>query len=799
VALIYLSCAWVTGIYLGSVFGLSLPLLFLGLLPLPLLLFRRLRRKSAILAILCLLVFCGGALRFQSSLPVTDESHLLFYTDSGTVELRGTVSDDPETGSTATQIRFTVSEILVRDGWQEISGTALLFVPPYPVYNYGDVLQVSSNLETPAKLDDFDYAAYLSNQGIQATVLYPTIEVLDTGNGIRPVAWIYSLRHNLSKSLAEILPEPHASVAQSVILGLRKGIPSSLKDDFSRSGTSHLLAISGLHLSIIAGMLLETGTRLFGKRRHAHIWLAMVGVWFYAVISGLDPPILRAAIMVSLFLAANILGRQRSAITGLAFAAAIMTFTNPRILWDVSFQLSFMAMAGLTTVSPFLQSHGRELVGRVFGEDSPVASTGRYITDNLGITLGVLVTVWPLIACYFGIISLVAPLATSLALPALPGVIITGTLAAGLGLFIMPAAQVVGWLAWLFTSYITLVVTGLAGIPGTSIEGASLNAGPVVAYYIIFTAAILLRKYWPKASGTVQKSARYVSAIPGKWVLPPLALVAVLTSIAAVSMPDDNLHVSFLDVGQGDAILIQTPMHQDILVDCGPNTSDVINALGKKMPFWDRTIDLLVLTHPHADHLTGLLEVLNRYRVKQVLYPELDCDSPLCDEWYSLIETKGIQATIAVAGQRIDLGSDRTLVEVLNPPTSFPPGVTPGIDDYGVVLRVSAGQVSFLLTADITSQMEFELLKRRATLNSTVLKAGHHGSKTSTSREFLSVVDPGVVAISAGADNRFGHPDEEVLARLESGIEEDNIYRTDRNGTIEFITDGEMLWVSVDK
>jgi len=799
VSLIYLSCAWVIGIYLGSVFGLPLPFLLIGLLPLPLLLIRRLRHKALVLSILCLFLLCGGVFRFQSNLPVIDESHLTFYTDQDNMELRGIISDDPETGSKATQLRFSVKEILIQEHWQKITGTALLFVPPYPAYNYGDVLQVSGKLETPAQLDGFDYAAYLSNQGIQVTILYPAIEVLDTGKGIRPLSWIYSLRHRLAQSLAEILPEPQASLAQSVILGLRKDIPSSLKLDFSRSGTSHLLAISGLHLSIIAGMLLEIGTRLFGKRRHAHIWLALVGVWFYAVISGMDPPVFRAAVMASIFLAAGILGRQRSAITGLTFAAAIMTGTNPQILWDVSFQLSFLAMAGLTAVSPFLQSHGREIAGRVLRKDRIAVSAVYYTLDNLSITLGVLAAVWPLIAYYFGIVSLVAPLATLLTLPALPWIIITGTISAGLGLVIMPVAQVVGWLVWLFASYMLSVVTGLAGTPGASIELSGINGSLVLSYYLAFAAVILLRRYWSRTSGVLQKGVSLITAIPFKWVVLSLAPVAILTSITAASMPDDNLHVSFLDVGQGDAILIQTPSHQDILVDGGPDPRGVIMALSKKMPFWDRTIDLLVLTHPHADHLTGLLEVLNRYKVRQVLYTAFDCDSPLCNEWYNLIQENGIEVTIAQAGQQIDLGTKKTSIEVLNPPVLPPPGTTPNIDDDGVVLRITAGQISFLLTADTTSQTESELCKCRATLKSTVLKAGHHGSSTSTSQKFLSVVDPRVAVISVGADNRFGHPGEEVIARLAGRIGEDNIFRTDECGTVEFITDGHKLWVRVEK
>jgi competence protein ComEC len=296
--------------------------------------------------------------------------------------------------------------------------------------------------------------------------------------------------------------------------------------------------------------------------------------------------------MASLFLAAGMLGRQRSAITGLAFAAAIMTGANPQTLWDVSFQMSFLAMAGLVSVSPFLQSWGREAVSRVFGEDGVFPSAVRYVTDSLGITLGVLVAVWPLIAYYFGIISLVAPVATLLALPALPLVIVTGAVTAGLGLIIIPVAQVVGWLAWLCASWMLLVVTGMAGIPGASIEAASVNAGPVLAYYVAFAAAIWLRKYWPQASGAVQKGTSLLAGLSRRWVLPPLVVAAVLAIIVAVDMPDDNLHVSFLDVGQGDAILIQTPSRQDILVDGGLSPRDVVLALGKKMPFWDRTIDL---------------------------------------------------------------------------------------------------------------------------------------------------------------------------------------------------------------
>lgn len=797
-SLVYLSCAWTAGILVGSFYRLPLPFLLLALLPLPLLFLHRTHRRTTVLALLCIVALAGGILRYQLSLPVASEDHLLSYVDRGTVELEGTICDDAEAGENTVQLRLSRLSLATAGEQRELSGTVLLFMPPYVQYSYGDVLRVTGELSTPPRFEGFDYAAYLARQGVQATMLYPQVEVIDSGRGSPPLAWIYSLRHRLSRAVAEVLPEPHASLIQGVVLGMRGGIPDSLKSDFARSGTSHLLAISGLHLSIVAGLLLSVGTRLLGRRWHGHIWLGLGGVWLYAIITGMNPPVLRAAIMATMFLTAGMLGRQRSAVTGLTFAAAIMVGASPQTLWQVSFQLSFLAMVGLVAVSPFLQTWGREMVDRALGGGGVVSSVCRYAVDNLAVTLGVLAAVWPLIAYHFGIVSFVAPLATVLVLPALPWVIGTGTLAAVLGAIALSAGQLVAWLAWLCSSYMLVVVTGLAEIPGASIESVSISPAPVLTYYGVFAAAVWLGHHRREATKVVQSGTRLLDALPRRWTVPPLAAAAALAVITAVSMPDDHLHLSFLDVGQGDAILVQTPFRQDILVDGGPGTGKVVEELSKKMPFWDRTIDLVVLTHPDADHLTGLLEVLRRYRVRQVLSPPLKCDSALCDEWTRLVEEEGARQTIARAGQTIDLGMGHITVKVLNPLTSVPAHIGSDPNDSSVVLRVCAGQVSFLLTADITWRSEAELLARRAYLESTVLKAGHHGSETSTSREFLAVVDPRVAVISVGAGNRFGHPGKGVLERLAAEVEPECVYRTDTHGTIEFITDGQRLWVRTE-
>jgi len=262
-------------------------------------------------------------------------------------------------------------------------------------------------------------------------------------------------------------------------------------------------------------------------------------------------------------------------------------------------------------------------------------------------------------------------------------------------------------------------------------------------------------------------------------------------------MPDNNLHVSFLDVGQGDAILIQKG-NQQVLIDGGPSPQAIGLELGRKMPFWDRTIELMILTHPSADHITGLVEVLNRYQVREVLYPDVAFDSGIYDEWLRLVEEKKTKSTLAQVGQQIDLGNEVS-IEVLNPQSPPLTSTDSDVDNNAAILHLSMGEVSFLLTADMMWEAELELIMQRANLKSTVLKVAHHGSDTSTTTEFLAVVNPQLAVISVGADNKFGHPRDEVLSRLEDRLGSENIYRTDEDGTVEFITNGERLWVRMEK
>ena len=783
-------------------FNLPMPFILAGPAPLLLLFFTR-RRKPVILASAVIILLVTASIYSFSSLNTVDESDLHFYNDRGITEMKGMVSEEPDVRDKNTRLLLSVKEIRIEDGRREVDGEALVFVSRYPEYHYGDVLKVTGIPATPQQFDDFDYSGYLEHQGIYTVVFYPSVELLDTEKGFAPLAWIYSLRTGLAENIAETLPEPQASLAQGIILGMRGNIPEELRENFAASGAAHLLAISGLHLGIMAGVLLAIGIMLFGKRHYLYVWLAIGAIWFYVVITGVHLPVVRGAIMATLFLLAEFLGRQRSAIVALTLAAAVMVGVSPYILGDASFQLSFLAMAGLVFIFPVLRNAGRNETRRVFGEDSRALPAVNAITDAVSATLGALLAVWPVVAHYFGIVSLAAPFTTLLALPALPMIIVLGGLTGILGFASAVVAQGFGWLVWLFLSYMLMVVNGLATPAISAIEIGPVSPVFLGIYYALLTLVIWIHRNRNRLFKRIRESAEQpIAHVPfrlprtAKWVVIPLIAAAVLTVYTAATMPDDKLHVSFLDVGEGDAILIRKGNRQ-VLVDGGPSPQAIRLELGKQMPYWDRTIELLVLTHPHSDHMTGLVEVIRCYRVTGIMEPDCDYDSPLYREWQRLIDEKRIAVTTARAGLIIDMG-DGIIIEVLNP-TARNEGETLDIDNNSAVLRLTTDDISFLLTGDIMREAEWEIIRRGYAPNSTVLKAAHHGSDTSTTAEFLVAVDPHVAVISCGRDNKHGHPNEDVLSRLEREVGAGNIYRSDVHGTVEFITDGERLWVETER
>jgi len=276
-----------------------------------------------------------------------------------------------------------------------------------------------------------------------------------------------------------------------------------------------------------------------------------------------------------------------------------------------------------------------------------------------------------------------------------------------------------------------------------------------------------------------------------------LAGLVYLLWTAVAAMPDERLHVSFLDVGQGDSILIETPSGRQVLVDGGPDPRRAVQLLGRALPFWDRSLDLVVVSHPQDDHLAGLVEVVKRYDVGMVLEGPYGAETALYQEWMKVLDERGITTTRMHAGNLVLLEEGLTL-EVLSP-TSRPFGGNAPVNENSLVLRLAWGETSFLLTGDIEQRAEQRMLELDSVPESTVLKVGHHGSTTSSSPEFLAAVTPMVTVVSVGEDNEFGHPHPEVLSRLKAYAGDDRVYLTSEHGTVELTTDGKRLWVKADK
>lgn len=274
-----------------------------------------------------------------------------------------------------------------------------------------------------------------------------------------------------------------------------------------------------------------------------------------------------------------------------------------------------------------------------------------------------------------------------------------------------------------------------------------------------------------------------------------LILVAIFFVVWRAGDSKNELSVSFLDVGQGDAILIQTPYRQNILVDTGED-SKVILELSKKLPSWDRNIDLLIITHPHADHIGGAPEVLQRFRVKKVVYTGVIHSSSEYLRFLSMVRDQKIPMNIIDRPQKINFGPDCYL-DIIYPLRNLSGQSVVNLNNTSIVSKLVYGETSFLLMGDAEQEVELELLSSKSDLQADVLKAGHHGSDTSSHLEFISAVQAQSVVFEAGKDNDFGHPSLRVLKRFKkTGAD---IFRTDHDGTINFYSNGSKVYVEGEK
>ncbi len=484
--LISLSIAWVVGVFLGSM--LSLPLLALIPLSAVMLAAALLWRRKAVLLWggLCLVMLLGGLTWYDFAVS---EPNLQDFSGQRVV-MEGKVVRDTEYSEGGAWMGFSVERVWVGDSRQAASGKVVVYTDPVPSYSQGDVLRITGEIDPLSEISNSGYRAFLERQGYVGTVSDSAeIELVQR-------SWLFSFRNRLARSISTALAEPQASLAEGLLLGIRSHMPDELRTDFSKTGTSHLLAISGFNLAVIGGAILGAAAWVFGRQRPIYLVVTLVIVWLYSALTGMQPPVFRSAIMFSLLLMALWLGRPGSAMTALCFAGAIMVGLDPRVLWDMSFQLSFAAVAGLILIQPPLQQWG----DRVIPEGHWVSSIVKPVFSNFTVGLAAIVATLPLMVYYFQSFSLVGLPATVVASAFVTPATMLAGVTALLGLFAPPLAWVVGWVASFFLMCIVATVEWFARLPFASVGTASVNAAAVCGYYLVLLAIIWRGRLRPAAA-----------------------------------------------------------------------------------------------------------------------------------------------------------------------------------------------------------------------------------------------------------------------------------------------------------
>ncbi|MDH7486643.1 MAG: ComEC/Rec2 family competence protein [Anaerolineae bacterium] len=780
--LIYLTAAWLLGIFLArllwaqGVMGCACPPAWARavLLPVPLMAALLVRRRpQARLA--ALLLFCAllGAWRYQSRpfQPCFTPDDLAFHNgnedEPAWVTVEGIIVGYPDVRDRYTNYRLQVHTLESGSERRAVRGTLLLQAPRYPEFQYGDELRVRGALQTPPVFEDFSYKDYLARQGIHSLLKYPKVELLAQGRGSRFWAALYGFRRRASQVINRLLPEPQAALLNGILLGLETGIPRQLADDFNRTGTSHIIVISGFNVTIIAGLLAQTLGRLVGKRRA--VYPVVGGIVLYTLLVGADAAVTRAAIMGILYVVAIHLGRQSTALVSLFASAWLMTAINPLTLWDAGFQLSFMATLGLILFTPALQGGFERLLGRFLPQEWLKVGL-RFLNDALIVTLAAQITTSALIVYTFGRLSLISPLVNFLILPFQPPIMICGGLATLAGLIWLPLGQLIAAVPWLFLTYTVAVVEWAARLPLASLEVGVLGRSLATIYYALLFAGLGLRQLWPKLeAGTPLPSPRAVGLAVA--VVIPLWLGAT----ALGSLPDGRLHVWFIGLGESDAALVQTPGGRRVLLDAGRGEADVARALRTALPGWGRSLDLLVLTQADAAHSAPLADLLARYRVAQALLPE--------GVFLSAEEAEGGRSALPPAnslavGMRVQL-DEGVLLEVLHAPQR-------GSAPDSAVLRLSMGRLRLLLPSEIEQETQAMLLAGGMDLAATALKTPHAGTGNWPTAGFLAAVRPQLVVVP---EETTYPPDVQERLQALPRVEADPFE------AVELISDGQQLWV----
>jgi competence protein ComEC len=652
-------------------------------------------------------------------------------------------------------------------------GKILLYLqkfPPNYSISYGDRISFHGELQKPLGKRNpggFDYQLYLKGKGITA-YMYATYEEVVLYNENQGNLFIQSgikVRNRLMEIIDAYLPSQTAGLLKGILLGNREGLSTEEKEGFRKAGLSHILAVSGMHVGFLLLQFHFLFRFIFINKRVANGFIILL-LWGFVLVTGFQPSVLRAVLMASVVLLEKILRREPDLYSSIAFAAMILLILNPYQIFQVGFLLSFSATLGIVM---FHQKIKNKISYWKFPELFKNIFSG---------TLSAQIGIFPIMAWFFNSVFLSSVIANFLVFPILGIVHFLGVMMVLVGSFNLsitsPIASSIATLEHLLLGFVLFVAKLFSEID----FGVFMVKTPSLFFIFAYIIFLLILYHAPKII------KKYKEKIFGIGVI-------FFLMIAIGKLLFDPMEVVFLDVGQGDAIFMRTPLGKTILIDGGGYAANGTSDMGKSVviPFFHhrgiRKVDLMVSTHSDADHLLGLLSVLKEFPVKNLIIPAVgDGDEAL----YSQLENMDLKATKVSLGDIIHVEKN-IWIEILHPQEGVDLQV--GNNENSIAFKLNMKEVSFMLTGDIYMESEKKMIEAGGDLSSEVLKIAHHGSKTSTSQEFLNEVNPKIAVISVGRNNRYGHPTREVLDRLMH--ENIKIYRTDKHGAVILKTRGKNI------
>lgn len=670
---------------------------------------------------------------------------------------------------------------------------------------YGDKVQITGEFQEPnaqRNYKGFDYKEYLKTQKIYGTIKASKIEVLekDTANFI--ITYSNKIFLKVKQNIEEVFPERESQLFLGIMLGYTKQLDEDIVESFRDSSISHILAVSGMNISYITIGLTFVFSHMLGRRK-SKIFIVII-LLMYMCITGFSPSVVRATIMGIMVLGANIFYRKSDIWTSIAFSLLIILIYNPFLIKSISVLLSYGGTIGIIvfnkTISNILDKikiKDRRHKYRYF-HNKNLIKIANILKNIVSITISAQINILPLMILYFNTAGLSFVLTNILVSIIIGPIVILGFLAIIISFVSTTLLQIIELVLTPFLKALVLISDLGNMLPLNKIYIGTPSVLELIIYYICI---FILNSLYIICSNNnltpfnirvrnIVSLIKYNIRKKRKKIISIFLIVLIIFSVI-FKIPKD-LKIYFVDVGQGDCTLIITPKQKSILIDGGGSlTSDYDVGESTLIPYLlDRKItkiNYMIISHFDQDHVGGLLTVLNELKVEMVFLAKQAEDSSQFQEFQEIIKEKKINIQVLQAGDLVNIEKG-IYFKILHPSENIIN--ENAINNNALVCKFMYNNFSMLFTGDIEEIAEKEIVKNYKDtdiLNADILKIAHHGSKSSSTEEFLELVSPKIALIGVGQNNLYGHPADQTIERLEKiGTK---IYRTDEDGEISIEVD----------